>query len=324
MNQVDEEWPDQAVPVTREEVLIAVTTLRRRASWASGFSTAALGELVEPLFAAGWCPAALRHALVTGPDGRRHATPALSPADVAARWTGWTDPPVQGHELGTALAAQFGRDNDRTIRDIWAAKAIPHNPMQVFRAVKWVRLMFGWSTFATLTEFVKVLSPWFARQWCPEAIKWAVEHHPVRGNYAAPPKNTGEIAKRLNEWERASKNTEPPVAGASWEQIVGVRRERTSNERVREGDGLRRWRERSDVHGEYWRYKRSLPGKYERDQRDEVALVSLAGTSARLRGSEDAPVVDDTLCGCGKYFRLPGKKWCSACAPGRAGSAKRR
>lgn len=314
MDEVKDEWPVQAIPVTEGEIGEAVALLRRRDSWTRGFTVAALLDAVEPLFKVGWCPAALRQALLVGPGGERYETPALMVEDVLARWRAWHVPPLRGHELGVTLVAQFGRDSSHKIRESWAARAVPQNPVQAFLAVRWIRLTFGWSTRATLMDLVRLLTPWFVRGWCPDAVRWAVEHFPDGRSYGSLPATLDQITNRLAKWERRARENLPPVEGAPWEKIAEVRQERITRDRVND-EALLRWSERTTDRYEYWRYKRSVPGKHEQDDRTDACLRSLVPAPVHMTGPDPvAPVADDGLCDCQNYWRLPGQRWCTVCA----------
>lgn len=311
----EDDWPDHAIPVTDSDMGVAVATLRRRDPWTRAFTLAALSDAVEPLFTAGWCPAALRRALIIQPKTNKpYDTPAIRTEDILERWKAWNVPPVLGREIGISLVAQFGRDTTQEIRDSWSAKAIPQNPVQVFRATKWMRLSFGWSTRATLMELVTLLTPWFARRWCPEAIRWAVEHQPGGTGYPVLPATLDEITKRLTRWERSGKRDTPPIVGAPWAAIVQVRQERLVRDRSND-EVLQRWSQRQIDRYEYWLYKRSAPGKREQDDRVEASLRSLVPTPVRMTGPDpQMPITDDKLCQCQKYWCLPGQPWCVACS----------
>lgn len=314
MTVADDDWPPQAIPVGEYEFEQAVDTIRRQEDWASLFTRAALADELAVFFGRGWNVESLRRALVHRPDSSRYGVPPVSSQDVVDRWASWSYPPIGGYELGTALAAQFNRDNERTIRDDWAAKAIPANPVQAFRAARWVRFMYGWSTYATLKSLAVLLLPWFKAGWCPAAISWAAEHRPDGSTYAGPVKSLTELDTRLGEWKKARKEASPPIVGGSWEEIVKVRRGRIAVERVNE-DSVARFEQQQRLGNERWHYKRSLAGARESDAAIDVLMRQLHPTMPRLYGIDSPPesTVDDDLCRCERYYRLPGQPACAAC-----------
>lgn len=311
-----DDWPPQAIPAGNAELDHAIDTVHRREGWARMFTRAALADEVVGFFSRGWNVECLRHAVVFRPDRSRYGTPPASAQQVLDRWTAWPYPPIQGYELGTALAALFNRDSERTIRDDWAAKAIPAHPVQAFRATRWMRFNYGWSTYATLSALAALLVPWFARGWCPAAILWIIEHKPNGKKYSAVAKNLDELQNRIAAWEKAGKTDSPPITGDSWDVIVDVRRRRIATERVNE-DAVARFQEHQRLRNERWHYKRSLAGMKERDNAIDLTLRRLHPTMPRAYEHDNVTaIVDDDLCKCQRYFRLPGQPLCAACLTG--------
>ncbi|GAA3058164.1 hypothetical protein [Actinokineospora globicatena] len=306
------QWPEIAVPVGEQEVGVAVEALRAGQSWAVQFTGAALVEHLEALYGRGWCNQAVARAVVFRPDGTRYGQPPVSAQDTVRRWSAWASPPVIGHELGIALAAQFRRDSEHTVRDDWGNKTIPTDPVQVFRAARWMRFTYGWSTFGALKALVVVLAPFFAAGWCPAAIVWAVENRPKGAKYPAPAQNIEQIRTRLAAWE--SRRDAPPIAGATWERTVGLRRERARRESSASGDTVQRWRGTRQLHDERWKYRRTIHAKREEDQRTQQVMEALHPDPRRLVGTPP-PARDfgGSLCRCMRYERLPGLPTCVAC-----------
>ncbi|GAA2964965.1 hypothetical protein LV75_004971 [Actinokineospora diospyrosa] len=306
------EWPEIAIPVGEREVELATTGLRASQSWTFLFTLAALSENLHVLYRSGWCNQAITRAIVFRPDGTRYGQPPSGADEARNRWAAWRSPPVVGHELGIALAAQFGRDSEHTIRDDWGNKTIPVDPVQVFRAARWMRFSCGWSTFGSLKSLVKVLTPWFVDGWCPAAIVWAVEHRPNKGKYSTPPQNIEQISSRLAVWGPQRKD--PPIAGATWEQTVGARRERVRRENSGTSDAVERWRQNKLLHDERWKYRRTVHSKREEDLRIQQVMEGLYPDPRRLVGQDtQAPSVNFDLCPCRRYEKLPGQQRCVAC-----------
>ncbi|RLK58295.1 hypothetical protein [Actinokineospora cianjurensis] len=312
-------WPEVAVPVGDQEVRLATEALRAGQGWAVQFTAAALNERLEDLYRRGWCNQAVTRAVVFRPDNTRYGQPPTSAQDTARRWAAWSSPPVIGHELGIALAAQFRRDSEHTVRDDWGNKTIPTDPVQVFRAARWMRFTCGWSTFGALKSLVVVLAPWFAAGWCPAAIVWAVENRPKGTKYPATAENIEQIRSRLSAWE--SRRDSPPIAGATWERTVTQRRERARRESSASGDTVRRWRGTRQVHDERWKYRRTVHAKREADQRTQQVMEALHPDPRRMVGTDARSTyrANPELCRCKRYERLPGQPLCVACINERRG-----
>lgn len=313
----NDQWPEWAIPISEDEKRLALETVRKGAPWAPTFTLAGLAEVLVPVFDAGWCLAAVAHALQKSPTDDPYEYPALGSDDVAQRIRAWSVPPLIGRELGIALAAEFGRYDVTQIRDTWAEKAVPGNKVQAYQAATWIRHTFGWSTILTLTELVDLLVPWFMRGWCPASVRWAMEHTPTRSYYPEPPSTALAIEKRLEKW---AKEKAPPIEGAPWSKIVEVRRTRLEIQRPTDEAAVARWQQRQADRSQRWRYRRSLPGQQEWDSRIAARMRSLADVPMPSPPEIDfaRAVSGERLCACMEYFVLPGNTMCVPCSK-RAG-----